>query len=142
MGLFLADGYQNGYLWGGGLNQLGRFDSEQQMADDNDKSDIVLRSPRGLAKQVSNLVRRGLDDLTKEIPPGYSGNPAADAWIEKGLNFEASGSHAEAISCFESAIEIHPRCVHAWRHCGVACGSWAHSQPEITVLQAFLVSLP
>ena len=93
------------------------------MTVDNDKNEIVPSASRGLTKQVSTLVRRGLDDLSKEVPPGYSGNPAADAWIEKGINFENSGCHAEAISCFESALEILPRCAHAWRYRGVSLES-------------------
>ena len=46
---------------------------QKQMTDHNDKNEIVLSAPRGLAKRGSALVRRGLDDLCRladsEIDP-------------------------------------------------------------------------
>ena len=59
------------------------------------------------------------DQPTQDVPPEFSGNAAADAWIEKGLNLKAGGQHAEAISCFERAIKIFPQCVRAWVYKGM-----------------------
>jgi tetratricopeptide (TPR) repeat protein len=77
----------------------------------NDKdSEIVPKGPQGLLKTNSSLVRRGLDDLSKR----RSGSLAADHWFEKGFDSWADGHHADAIACFDRAIEIYPAHVDAW----------------------------
>lgn len=79
------------------------------MSDDND-SQIVRRGPQGLLKTSSGLVRRGLDDLSRS----YSDNFTAHLWFEKGKDFLDDFDNAEALSCFEKAIEANPSYVDAW----------------------------
>jgi tetratricopeptide (TPR) repeat protein len=81
--------------------------------EDNEKGEsleVVKTGARALARRGSALVRRGLDDLSKR----HSESQTADLWFEKGVEFWDNKQHAEAISCFEKAIDVYPSCVDAW----------------------------
>src|SRR5258708_3512082 len=100
-------------------------------------NEIVANPPRALVKYGHSLVRRGLDDLSREDSSDSSGN-AADVWIQKGLHCESSGHHAEAISCFEKALEISPRSVDALRYIGVCLKSLRRLMDAISSLDKCL----
>src|ERR1700730_6344165 len=51
----------------------------------DDKDEVVPSASRGLAKQGSNLVRRGLDDLS-QLAEGADADPAGKAIAEIRLN--------------------------------------------------------
>jgi tetratricopeptide (TPR) repeat protein len=83
------------------------------VSDDND-SQIVPKGPQGLLKTSSSLVRRGLKDLSKR----HSGSLAADQWFEKGYDSWGEYDHADAVACFDKAIEVYPAHVNAWYYKG------------------------
>ena len=79
------------------------------MSNDKD-SQIVPKGSQGILKTSSSLVRRGLDDLSRS----HSGNFTAHLWFEKGKDFLDDFDNAEALPCFEKAIEVNPSYVDAW----------------------------
>jgi tetratricopeptide (TPR) repeat protein len=79
------------------------------VSNDKDRQ-IVPNGPQGLLKTSSSLVRRGLDDLSRN----YSGNFTAELWFEKGKDFWNNYDYADAIQCFEKALEVNPSYVDAW----------------------------
>ncbi len=84
------------------------------MPEDNEKREsleVVKTGARALARQGSALVRRGLEDLSTQ---------AADQWFEKGYDSWVDCDHADAVACFDKAIEVYPAHVYAWY-----CKGWS-----------------
>jgi hypothetical protein len=59
---------------------------------DTRRKDIVVNPPTDLVKYGHSLVRRGLDDLSREDSHDISSSEG-DEWIQKGLQCESSGQH-------------------------------------------------
>ena len=84
--------------------------------DRNERNEIVPTAPSGLTRQGSNLVRRGLDDLSKL--GGTDANP--QAWPKHGTELYKLGRYDEAVACFDKVLELHPGAIEAWWWKGAA----------------------
>lgn len=75
------------------------------MIDQRRQNEIVPSAPRSLSKQGSNLVSRGLDDLSKLVGSGEG----TEAWVSKANDFADQKRWNEAIACFERVLELNPQ---------------------------------
>jgi tetratricopeptide (TPR) repeat protein len=72
------------------------------MIDQRRKNEIVTSAPRGLSKQGSNLVSRGVDDLSRLIGSGES----TEVWVRKANDFVDQKRWSEALACLEKVLEL------------------------------------
>jgi len=81
---------------------------------ENDDKKIVQSGPHGLVKSSSGLVRRGLDDLQLRSEKEAVEKNNLGFWLQRGCDLYEEDKRAEAVSCFEKAIEIDANCKEAW----------------------------
>lgn len=55
----------------------------------------------------------------------------ANAWFYKGEDLDKEGRPAEALACFEKALEIDPTAAYTWYSKGVALGKLARADEEL-----------
>jgi tetratricopeptide (TPR) repeat protein len=97
------------------------------VSEDSKKNDIVPSGLHSLVKSSSGLVRRGLDDLLLLGEKKSVEENSLAFWLQRGCDLieeavreEANREvglapqRAEAVSCFEKAIEIDAYCKEAW----------------------------
>lgn len=63
--------------------------------------------------------------------PAVPNVPEAQTWYRKGTELYAAGRHEEAISCFDKALQLHPRLASAWAARGLACNALRQYQEAI-----------
>ena len=98
----------------------------------DNKNDIVRSGQQSLVKSSSGLVRRGLDDLLLLSEKESVEENSVDFWLQRGCDlieeavreeqalreanreFKLAPQRAEALSCYEKAIEIDANCKEAW----------------------------
>lgn len=55
----------------------------------------------------------------------------AEAWFYKGEELDLQGRSADALACFEKALEINPRSAYTWYSKGVALGKLGRPEEEV-----------
>jgi tetratricopeptide (TPR) repeat protein len=63
--------------------------------------------------------------------PAVQNVPEAQNWHRKGNELYAAGQYAEAITCFDKALSLHPRLADAWAARGLACNALRQYQEAI-----------
>jgi tetratricopeptide (TPR) repeat protein len=102
------------------------------VSEDSNKK-IVPGGQHSLVKSSSGLVRRGLDDLLLHSEKESVEETSPDFWLQRAddLLMEANresnrevemAQRAEAVSCYEKAIEIDPYCMLAWERKALCLG--------------------